>query len=402
MHPTAPRTASRRAVRPVSLTLSVLVVLATSLGMLVGPAADVASATPTPAQAEAQFVDLINIARRAGGLAPLFINTRVADSSRTWSSSMRSRGTLSHDPNLATIIAQIIPDWQRVGENVGVGYDVTSLHQALMNSAGHRANIMGDYNQVGVGVVVGGDGRLWVTARFAKGSVPAGAAVPATRPDRIGIRRGNAYYLRSSLSSGPATTSFGYGTATDKAVSGDWDGNGSSTPGVFRNGTWYLRNSNSSGAASAVFSFGRAGDTPIVGDWNGDGRDTVGIWRQGDVHLRNANSAGAAHVAFGYGQLGDVPLAGDWDGDGVDTLGVRRGAFFLLRNANSTGGPSTTFSYGLATDTPVAGDWDGNRTDTVGVRRGNAFYLRNSNTAGSANVSFGYGTASDKVVVGAW
>ena len=56
---------------------------------------------------------------------------------------------MSHDPNLVANVARVVPDWRRVGENVGVGYDVTQLHNAFMGSSGHRANIMGDYNQVG-------------------------------------------------------------------------------------------------------------------------------------------------------------------------------------------------------------------------------------------------------------
>ncbi len=397
-----PSTTTNRGQRLRRLLVAASIAVSGLLGVLVGPGADVASAAPTPAQAEYEFATAINNARRASGKAPLLINNGVATTSRTWSAALRSRGALSHDPNLARNVARVVPDWRRVGENVGVGNTVDSLHRAFMASSGHRANIMGDYNQLGIGVVYGSDGRLWVTVRFVKGSVPAGAASTGVRPDRVGIRRANAYYLRSSLSSGPATTSFGYGTAADIAVSGDWDGNGTSTPGVFRNGTWYLRNSSTSGASNISLSFGTTGDTPIVGDWNGDGKDSIGTWRNGTVKLRNSSSTGGADLTFTYGQAGDVPLAGDWDGNGTDTIGVRRGTTFLLRNSNATGGSSVSVSYGIASDVPVTGDWDGNRTDTIGVRRGNAFYLRNTNTGGNANVSFGYGAASDKVVVGAW
>lgn len=393
---------SHRAGRSLKRLIAALLAISCSAVVLVGPAADVASAAAPPATAEAQFADLINSARRASGKAPLVVNTGVAATSRTWSGTMRSRGTMSHDPYLVANVARVVPDWKRVGENVGVGYDVAQLHNAFMASSGHRANILGDYNQVGIGVVNSSDGTVWVTVRFVKGSLPAGVASFGTRPDRVGIRRGASYYLRSTLSSGPATKTFAYGTSSDIAVSGDWDGNGTSTPGVFRNGMWYLRNSSTSGVANVSLSFGATGDTPIVGDWNGDGKDSIGTWHDGTVKLRNANSTGGADLTFTYGQTGDVPLVGDWNGNGSDTIGVRRGTTFLLRNSNATGGSSISFSYGIASDTPITGDWDGNRTDTVGVRRGNAFYLRNSNTGGNANVSFGYGTASDKVVVGAW
>jgi hypothetical protein len=396
--PTTEDRSHRHAGRWLTRSIAALLAITCSAVVLVGPAAEVASAAPPPATAEAQFASLLNSARQASGKAPLVVNTAVATTSRTWSATMRSRDAMSHDPNLVANVARVVPDWRRVGENVGVGYDVAQLHNAFMASSGHRANIMGDYNQVGIGVVNSSDGTVWVTLRFVKGSLPS----VATRADRVGIRRGASYYLRSTLTSGPATKTFSYGTASDIAVSGDWDGNGTSTPGVFRNGMWYLRNSSTSGVANVSLSFGATGDTPIVGDWNGDGKDSIGTWHDGTVQLRNANSTGSANLTFTYGQTGDVPLVGDWNGDGTDTIGVRRGTTFLLRNSNATGGSSISFSYGVLSDTPLTGDWDGSRTDTVGVRRGNAFYLRNSNTGGNANVSFGYGTASDKVVVGAW
>ncbi|MDD9207915.1 hypothetical protein PU560_15775, partial [Georgenia sp. 10Sc9-8] len=65
---------------------------------------------------------------------------------------------------------------------------------------------------------------------------------------------------------------FAFGRATDVQVMGDWDGNGSATPGVFRDGVWHLRNSRSAGIADLSVAYGRAGDVPVVGDWDGDGR----------------------------------------------------------------------------------------------------------------------------------
>src|SRR5436309_15406582 len=51
--------------------------------------------------------------------------------------------------------------------------------------------------------------------------------------------------------------------------------------GVFRpsNGALYLKATNLSGFADAFLTYGLPGDYPITGDWNGDGVDTVGIYR---------------------------------------------------------------------------------------------------------------------------
>jgi hypothetical protein len=53
----------------------------------------------------------------------------------------------------------------------------------------------------------------------------------------------------------------------DKPVTGDWDGNGTDTIGVFRNGIFLLRNSNTNGFAEIVFGLGVAADEPISGIW---------------------------------------------------------------------------------------------------------------------------------------
>jgi hypothetical protein len=58
-------------------------------------------------------------------------------------------------------------------------------------------------------------------------------------------------------------------------VVGDWDGNGTYTPGVADPDsggtlTWSLRNSNSAGPPDAAppFQFGSAASLPVAGDWN--------------------------------------------------------------------------------------------------------------------------------------
>ena len=87
---------------------------------------------------------------------------------------MVSAGKLSHNPNKSK---QVGDGWARLGENVGVAHPgggeaaesiIKRLHQAFMNSAGHRANILGDYNQIGLGAVWS-NGSLWITVVFMKG-----------------------------------------------------------------------------------------------------------------------------------------------------------------------------------------------------------------------------------------
>jgi len=85
-------------------------------------------------------------------------------------------------------------------------------------------------------------------------------------------------------------------------------------------GAFLLRNANSAGAADLVFSFGAGGANivPVTGDWNGDGTDSIGIYDTGGGvwFLKNSNGNGAADLVFGYGPPA-VPVTGDWDGPGA-------------------------------------------------------------------------------------
>lgn len=62
-----------------------------------------------------------------------------------------------------------------------MGGTVDGLHIAFMNSPGHRANVLGDYDKAGIGVVMSGS-TMFVTEIFWKSaSVPA-APVAAGKP----------------------------------------------------------------------------------------------------------------------------------------------------------------------------------------------------------------------------
>ncbi|PYQ65475.1 MAG: hypothetical protein DMF53_05440 [Acidobacteria bacterium] len=193
----------------------------------------------------------------------------------------------------------------------------------------------------------------------------------------------------------------GYGQAGDVPLWGDWDGNGTATPGVWRDGTFYLRNSLTPGPADITISLGGVGDQPVVGDWTGNHVTKVGIFNGNFFYLKTANTQAASLITGLFGQVGDRPLAGDWNGDGIDTIGVQRGTSFYMTNSTSSSPPiNIAFSYGLAGDVAISGDWNGDGIDTIGVFRNGTFYLRNSNTAGAADVTLVYGAFGDIPVAG--
>ena len=61
----------------------------------------------------------------------------------------------------------LVDDWTALGENVGIGYSLQQVESMFESSAPHQANLLnGAYNQVGVGVTHGSDGRIYVTQFF--------------------------------------------------------------------------------------------------------------------------------------------------------------------------------------------------------------------------------------------
>ncbi len=121
---------------------------------------------------------------------------------------------------------------------------------------------------------------------------------------------------------------FHYGTAGDVPVTGDWNGDGIRTIGVFQDGSWVLDTDGDGRLTEADrrVALGQAGDKPVVGDWDGDGIDELGVYRAGEW-LVDADGDGrldATDQAFAEtaAEEGVVPITGDWDGDGTDEPGI--------------------------------------------------------------------------------
>ncbi len=242
-----------------------------------------------------------------------------------------------------------------------------------------------------------------LAASLALGGGPA-AAEPEVADAAVGLvdPATGRWYLRTAT----GTTSFVYGDPGDTPVLGDWDCDGSETPGLYRrrDGFVYLRNANTQGNADVRFFFGDPGDVPLAGDFDGDGCDTISIYRpaQARVYVINELGAddgglGAADFDYVFGDKGDKPFVGDFDGDGVDTIGLHREStgFVYFRQSHTQGNADAEFFFGNPGDRLVAADWNGDGIDTPGVFRPSEgrFYLRYSNTQGNADEAFDYGSA---------
>jgi hypothetical protein len=145
-------------------------------------------ANPAPANAadsgaESQFVAQINGIRQSKGLAPLAVYGELHSVARGWTDQMVANGGISHNPNLA---GEVSANWTKLGENVGVGNDVSSLMNAFVNSPAHYKNIVDPaYNYIGVGVSYDANGRMFTTHDFMAmddGSAPAPDPQPAPAP----------------------------------------------------------------------------------------------------------------------------------------------------------------------------------------------------------------------------
>jgi hypothetical protein len=128
--------------------------------MVVGVMAPAASA----GSHESEILAVMNSARADAGLAPVAMYADLTDDAVAWSQHMYSQGSLSHNPNLAAVTT----GWDKLGENVGLGPTVSSIHTAFMASASHRGNVLGDYDSVGIAVVAETPTKLWVTVVFMK------------------------------------------------------------------------------------------------------------------------------------------------------------------------------------------------------------------------------------------
>jgi len=141
--------------------------------------------------------------------------------------------------------------------------------------------------------------------------------------DTPGYRRQGTFHLSDTFG-GPITHYIGYGLPGDSVVVGDWDGDRIDTPGFIRGNRWGVSNTTTSNAAptscavcvNAIsaypeFNFGEAEAQYVVGDWDGNGTDTPGFRdKDGMWSLSNGFRGSENITPFRYGLPGDLIVAG--------------------------------------------------------------------------------------------
>lgn len=125
---------------------------------------------PRP-ELEAQMLELVNGERAAAGLRPVAPDPEMTEVARLHSIDMFERGYFSHvtpegrDP-FDRIRAGGIT-FRTAGENLALAPTLRIAHNGLMNSPGHRANILRpEFGRLGIGIMDGGSRGLMVTQKF--------------------------------------------------------------------------------------------------------------------------------------------------------------------------------------------------------------------------------------------
>ena len=129
------------------------------------------SATTERPDLEAQMLAMLNEERRAQGLPDLQNDPAATAVARSHSRDMFARGFFSHvTPESEDPFDRMRRGglkFRAAGENLALARTLTMAHEGLMNSPGHRANILRPaFRRVGIGIMDGGRYGLMVTQNF--------------------------------------------------------------------------------------------------------------------------------------------------------------------------------------------------------------------------------------------
>ncbi|TXK84668.1 peptidoglycan-binding protein [Paenibacillus sp. N3.4] len=130
-----------------------------------------APTTPNLTVEEQQMLDLVNKERSVAGLAPYAVDLELTKTARLKSQDMNDNKYFSHDsPTYGTpfdMMEKFGITYNAAGENIACNQDVQAAHESLMNSTGHKANILSkDYTQIGIGIMDGGPCGKMFTQQF--------------------------------------------------------------------------------------------------------------------------------------------------------------------------------------------------------------------------------------------
>lgn len=127
-------------------------------------------ARPRP-QLEAAMLEMVNKERLEHGLKPLAADPELTGVARAHSQDMFVRGYFAHkNPDNKSPFDRMKAAGVRfsaAGENLALAQTLEIAHQNLMNSPGHRANILSpNFGRLGIGIMDGGFYGLMISQEF--------------------------------------------------------------------------------------------------------------------------------------------------------------------------------------------------------------------------------------------
>jgi uncharacterized YkwD family protein len=110
---------------------------------------------------EQEMLNLINQARAQNNAPPLKVDMQVTNVARIKAQDMIDNNYFSHDSpkygNPFDMLKSFGIGFIQAGENIAGNTDVQKAHTSLMNSPGHRENILNpNYTHIGLGIKNGG------------------------------------------------------------------------------------------------------------------------------------------------------------------------------------------------------------------------------------------------------
>ena len=170
------------------------------------------------------------------------------------------------------------------------------------------------------------------------------------------------------------------GWSQDIPVAGNFDSSSKDDYGIYRydsstsTGYWYFKSSSTGYPSTPIWgaTHGSAGDKPVVGDVNGDGIDDFGIYRvvNGTAYwyFKSGSNGQQISAAWGVTHGGwsqDVPVSGDFNNDGIDDYGIYRPVsgtgYWYVKSASN--GQQISAAWGVthggwSQDVPLMGNYD--------------------------------------------
>ncbi|HUR98266.1 MAG TPA: VCBS repeat-containing protein, partial [Pyrinomonadaceae bacterium] len=112
---------------------------------------------------------------------------------------------------------------------------------------------------------------------------------------------------------------------------------------------WWIQRST---AGLLAIQFGASTDKAVPGDFTGDGKADIAVWQPPTGNWLIVRSEDSSFYGFPFGTTGDVPASGDYDGDGKFDATVFRPSSATWFIGRTTAGTQIV-QFGATGDRPI-------------------------------------------------